>query len=113
MSKLLWDELTHNFTLPEEEDEQNPLIENRCKAWTYIEMGELFRSWKKRLNRFITEGKNPEFVGVYEKIEDEWPTFKAYKQSEAAKKISARNKKNAEKRYITITWGQVATCGHA
>ena len=96
--QLLWDELMQNFTLPEEEDVEEPVIENRCKAWTYIEMGELFRSWKKRLNKFIKEGKTPEFVGVYEKIKDEWPEFKAYKQSEAAKAMSERNKKNADKK---------------
>ena len=30
--QLLWDELMQNFTLPEEEDVEKPVIENRCKA---------------------------------------------------------------------------------
>ena len=94
----LWAELMKNFTLPAEEDEDDPVIENRCKAWALMEMGELFRSWKKRLNKLVTEGTTPEFVGIYENIKHEWDDFKAYKLSTEAKKRSEINKKNAAKK---------------
>ena len=61
-------------------------------------MAELFRRWKKELNKFGENNETPEFKGRYEKIRDHWPAFVAHKTSEKSKKMSATNKQNAAKK---------------
>lgn len=63
-------------------------------------MAELFRRWKKELNKFVENNETPEFKGRYEKIRDHWPAFVAHKTSEKSKKISATNKQNAAKKKL-------------
>ena len=63
-------------------------------------MAELFRRWKKELNKFVENNETPEFKGRYEKIRDHWPAFVAHKTSEKSKKMSATNKKNAAKKKL-------------
>ena len=72
-------------------------------------MAELFRRWKKELNKFVENNETPEFKGRYENIRDHWPAFMAHKTSEKSKKMSATNKQNAAKKKLTIARGQVAT----
>ena len=72
-------------------------------------MAELFRRWKKELNKFVKNNETPEFKGRYEKIRDHWPAFVAHKTSEKSKKMSATNKQMLRRRSITIARGQVAT----
>ena len=52
----LWTELKSNFTLPPEDDP---------------EKADLFRNWKKDLNKFVDKKETPEFKGKYEKIRDD------------------------------------------
>ena len=88
-----------NFSLPREEDPNNPVIERKVKAFALKKMAELFRNWKKELNtKFVEKEETPEFIGQYEKIRDQWPEFVAYKKSEKGKKWSLTNKKNAAKK---------------
>ena len=95
----LWTSLMANFSLPPEEDPNNPVIEPKVMAFALKKMAELFRNWKKDLNsKFVDKGKTPEFIGRYEKIRDHWPAFVAYKKSEKGKKRSLTNKQNAAKK---------------
>ena len=88
-----------NFSLPPEEELNNPVIEPKVKAYALKKMAELFRKWKKELNtKFVDKEKTPEYIGRYEKIRDHWPAFVAYKKSEKGKKRSEKNKKNAAKK---------------
>jgi hypothetical protein len=66
-----------------------------------------FNNWKKKLYKeFVDKEKTPVFTGAYEKIKDHWDTFVEYKTSEAAKKRSEINKKNAAKKKYHHTMGQ-------
>ena len=87
-------ELKANFTLPPEEDPENPVKEQLIKSFALKGMAQLFSRWRKELNQFV-EKKTPEFIGKYEKIKDHWPAFVAHKTSEKSKKMSAANKKNS------------------
>ena len=88
--------LMKNFCLPPEEDLNNPVIEPKVKAYALKKMTELFRNWKKELNKtFVEKGKTPEFTGRFEKIRDHWPAFVAYKKSDKGKQRSLTNKQNA------------------
>ena len=95
----LWTSLMTNFSLPPEADP------NKVKAFALKKMAELFKNWKKDLNKkFVEKDKTPEFTGPYEKIKDHWPTFVAYKKSDKSKQRSATNKLNAaKKKYHHVT----------
>ena len=66
----LWTELKANFTLPPEEDPEKPVKEQLIKSFALTRMEELFRRWKKELNKFVENKETPEFKGRYEKIRD-------------------------------------------
>ena len=95
----LWTELKANFTLPPEEDLENPVKEQLIKSCALKKMATLMRRWRKELKQFV-EKKTPEFIGKYEKIKDHWPAFVAHKTSEKSKKMSATNKQNAAKKKL-------------
>ena len=60
-----------NFSLPPEEDPNNPVIEPKVKALALKKMADLFRNWNKELNtKFVDKGKTLELTGRYEKIRD-------------------------------------------
>ena len=95
----LWKALKVNFTLPEEEDPENPVIEPLIKSYALKKMADLFRRWKNELKTtYVDQDKTPEFTGRFEKIRDHWPAFVANKTSERSKKMSATNKINAAKK---------------
>ena len=88
-----------NFTLPEEEDPENPVIEPLIKSYALKKMADLFRGWKNELKTtYVDQDKTPEFTGRFEKIRDHWPAFVANNISERSKKMSATNKINAAKK---------------
>ena len=88
-----------NFTLPEEEDLENPVTEPLIKSCALKKMVDLFRRWKNDLKaKFVDKKKTPEFTGRYEKIRDQWNAFVANKTSERSKKMSVTNKINAAKK---------------
>ena len=95
--EMLWDKLMVNFTLPEdpeadpEDDQEENAIEKKVQEWTFKNMAEQFKNWKKRLVvLFVKKHKTPVFKGAYEKIKDQWPDFVKYKKSEEAKKKSEK-----------------------
>ena len=88
----LWTELKSNFTLPPEDNPENPVKEQLIKSFALKRMAELFRRWKKELNKFVENNETPEFKGRYEKIRDHRPAFVAHKTSENSQKMSATNK---------------------
>ena len=45
----LWKAVKVNFTLPEEEDPENPVIEPLIKSCALKKMADLFRRWKNEL----------------------------------------------------------------
>src|SRR3954468_12159588 len=94
----LWTELKSNFTLLPEDDPEKPVIEPLIKYFALKKMADLFRKWRKDLNKFVEKKETPEFKGIYEKIRDDWPAFVAYKTSEKSKKMSETNKKNVAKK---------------
>ena len=94
----LWTELKSNFTLPPEDNPENPVKEKLIKSFALKRMAELFRRWKKELNKFVENKETPEFKGRYEKIRDHWPAFVAHKTSEKSKKMLETNKKNTAKK---------------
>ena len=75
--KNLWTELKSNFTLSLEDDPEKPVIEPLIKSFALRKMADLFRNWKKDLNRYVEKNETPEFIGKYEKIRDDWPAFVA------------------------------------
>ena len=88
-----------NFTLPEEEDPENPVIEPLIKSCPLKKMADLFRRWKNELkSMFVDKGETPEFTSRFEKIRDHWPAFVAYKTSDKSKKMSEKNKINDGKK---------------
>ena len=66
----LWTELKSNFTLPQEDDPEKPVKEQLIKSFALKRMAELFRRWKKELNKFVDKEETLEFIGKYEKIKD-------------------------------------------
>ena len=75
----LWTQLKANFTLPPEEDPEEPVKEQLIKSCALKKMATLMRRWRKELNQFVKNKKTPEFIGKYEKMKDHWPTFVAHK----------------------------------
>ena len=72
----LWTALQENFTFPPEEDPENPVKKPMIKAYALKKMAELLRRWKNELkSSFDDQDKTPEFIGRFEKINDQWPTF--------------------------------------
>ena len=94
----LWTELKSNFVLPREVDPANPVKEELIKSAALSKMADQFRAWKKKLNTFVKDKTTPEFVGIYEKIKDDWPAFVAHKKSEKSQKMSETNRINAAKK---------------
>ena len=91
----LWTELKSNFTLPPEDNPENPVKEKLIKSLALKRMAELFRRWKNEMKTFVDKEETPEFIGKYEEIRDQWPAFVAHKTSEKSKKMSVTNKQNA------------------
>ena len=95
----LWKALKVTFTLPEEEDPENPVIEPLIKSFALKKMVDLFRRWKNELKaKFVNKEKTPEFIGRYEKLRDQWDAFVANNTSERSKKMSMTNKINVAKK---------------
>ena len=61
----LWTSLMTNFSLPPEADP------NKVNEFALKKMAELFKNWKKLLNRkFVEKDETPKFTGQYLKIKD-------------------------------------------
>jgi len=105
----LWNSLMINFTLPEEVDPDNRVIEKKVKVWALKKMAEQFKNHKKRLHlKYVLKDKTPEFTGANEKLKDYWEEFVSYKKSAVAVKRWTTNKVNASKKlyhHITGTSG--------
>ena len=103
----LWNDIMSHFNLPEceNEDAANKL-RAKVKQWTLKKMAELFRSWKKKLwKKYRKTKKVPVFEGYLAKQANHWKAFQEYKQSEDAKALSEKNKKNADKKKYHHTLG--------
>ena len=59
----LWTELKANFTLPPEEDPEKPVKEQLIKSHALKKMADLFRRWKKELNRFVDKKRDTRIQG--------------------------------------------------
>lgn len=99
-SKLtLWTNLLKNFNLPPEEDENNPVIKEKVKEWTYKKMATIFRNWKTQLNKFVKANETPNWEDAqYAKIRPHWAEFVAIKKGPKAAKRSETNRLNATKK---------------
>ena len=73
-------------------------------------MAVAFKNHKNReWDKYVKGGrKTPVFEGTLENQRAHWDDFVKFKDSELAKEQSRINKKNAEKRISSISWGQVA-----
>ena len=89
-----------HFTLPEFEDPADTAkLRKKVMKWTLTKMAELFRVWKKRLwQEYLKKKTAPVFEGYLAKQANHWNAFKEYKESQDAKAMSVRNKKNADKK---------------
>ena len=77
-----------NFTLPKEEDPENPVIEPLIKSRDLKKMADLFMRCKNELKTtYVDKDKTPEFTGRFEKVRDHWTAFVANKTSERSKKM--------------------------
>ena len=55
----LWKALKVNFTLPEEEDPENRVMEPMIKSFAFKKMADLFRRWKNELKaKFVDKKKD-------------------------------------------------------
>ena len=61
----LWTELKSNFTLPPEDNPENPVKEQLIKSFALKRMAELFRRWRNELKTFVDKEETPEFIGRY------------------------------------------------
>ena len=86
-----------HFNLPEG---FTNLDQEKVKKCALNKMATRFYTWKKRLwaNYVDAEKQTREFTGPLEKLKDHWDLFLEFKESEATKKRSRKNKINAEKK---------------
>ena len=86
-----------HFTLPDCLTDVDP---EKVKKSALKKMVAQFCNWKKRLwaNYVDAEKQTREFTGPLEKLKDHWDLFLEFKESEATKKRSRKNKINAEKK---------------
>ena len=71
-----------------------------------------FQTWKKKTwDKYVADDKKtPKFTGALVKLQDHWDLFVEQKESEEAKRRSAINKANAQKKglpYHGDRWLQV------
>ena len=97
-----------HFTLPDHFTEADV---QKVKDAALRKMAVAFKNHKNReWDKYVKGGrKTPVFEGTLEKQSAHWDDFVKFKDSELAKERSRINKKNAEKRISSISWGQVAT----
>ena len=105
---LLWDTLMEHFTLPDNFTEADV---RKVKDAAFRKMAVAFKNHKRMTwEKYVKGGrKTPVFEGILENQSAHWDDFVKFKDSELAKERSKINKKNAEKRISSISWGQVAT----
>ena len=105
---LLWNTLMEHFTLPDHFTEADV---QKVKDAALRKMAVAFKNHKNHeWDKYVKGGrKTPVFEGTLEKQSAHWDDFVKFKDSELAKERSRINKKNAEKRISSISWGQVAT----
>jgi hypothetical protein len=96
-----------HFNLPECENEDAARkLRAKVKQWTLKKMAELFRVWKKKLwKNYLKTKRVPVFEGYLAKQANHWKAFQEYKESEDAKALSEKNKKNADKKKYHHTLG--------
>jgi hypothetical protein len=96
-----------HFNLPECENEDAARqLRAKVKEWTLKKMAELFRVWKKKLwKNYLKTKEVPVFEGYLAKQANHWKAFQEYKESEDAKALSEKNKKNADKKKYHHTLG--------
>src|SRR3954468_20140366 len=106
--KLHWDTLMEHFTLPDQLTEADV---QKVKDAAFRKMAVAFKNHKRTTwEKYVKDGrKTPLFEGILENQSAHWDDFMKFKDSELAKERSRINKKNAQKRISSISWGQVAT----
>ena len=97
-----------HFTLPDNFTEADV---RKVKDAAFRKMAVAFKNHKRMTwEKYVKGGrKTPVFEGILENQSAHWDDFVKFKDSELAKERSRINKKNAEKRISSISWGQVAT----
>jgi hypothetical protein len=103
----LWNDHMAHFNLPECEDEVTARkLRAKVKQWTLKKMAELFQVCKKKLwKNYLKKKEVPVFEGYLAKQANHWKAFQGYKESEDAKTLSEKNKKNADKKKYHHTLG--------
>jgi hypothetical protein len=92
VKNLLWDEILKHFTLPE------GVEPNNVKRWTLTRMATQFQKFKQQLDKdYIKKDQTPNWI-EYPKLKEHWTSFVEYKKSEDFAKVSARKKKNRDKK---------------
>ena len=107
--KNLWTELKSNFTVPPEDDPEKPVIEPLIKSFALRKMADLFRNWKKDLNRYVDKNETPEFKGNMRRSEMTGPHLWPTRHRKRVRRCRRQTRKMLRRRSFTIAWGQVAT----
>jgi hypothetical protein len=102
--------MAHFNLLECENEDAARQLRAKVKQWTLKKMAELFRGWKKKLwKNYLKAKKVPVFKGYLAKQANHWKAFQEYKESEDAKALSEKNKKNADKKKYQHNLGPGAT----
>ena len=106
----LWTELKSNFTLPPEDNLENPVKEKLIKSFALKRMAELFRRWKNELKTFVEKKRHQNSSSNMRRskitVPHLWPT----RHRKRVRRCRRQTRKMLRGRRFTIARGQVATC---
>ena len=105
----LWTELKSNFTLPPENDPEKPVIEPLIKSFALKEMADLFRNWKKDLNRYVEKMRHQNSLANMRRSEMTGPHLWPTRHRKRVKRCRRQTREMLRRRSFTIARGQVAT----
>ena len=109
LKEYLWTKLNANFTLPREEDPEKPVIEQFIKSCALKRMAELFRRWKKELNKFVENNETPNSRADMRISEITGPHLWPTRHRKRVRRCRRQTRKMLRRRRFTIARGQVAT----
>ena len=105
----LWTELKSNFTLPPEDNPENPVKEKLIKSFALRKMADLFRNWKKDLNRYVEKMRHQNSRANMRRSEMTGPHLWPTRHRKRVKRCRRQTSKMLRRRSFTIARGQVAT----
>ena len=105
----LWTTHKANFTLPPEEGPEKLVKEQLIKSFDLKRMADLFRRWKKELNRFVKKKRHQNLRADMRRSEITGPHLWPTRHQKRVRRCWRQTSKMLRRRSITIARGQVAT----